>query len=677
MKPIRWLEPISKMFAGIPDTASCAGYSAKVFRRKVFLRSALAIPIICAAILAGCETARVAPTLPPVSTEAAETAERNGEYLLAAREYTRLAEIAVPPQKQDFQLRSVAALHKAGQLREARAQIDLINVTQLDASFLARKRVLQARIFITEGAFEKGIRQLDEASRLRNLSPALLSDINSVRAQAELALGNPIGAVQNLINREQYIVVKEAVNENQQQLWKILVSMPRARLANELNIARDRVLSGWIELALIAVENAGQRLQLNAAVEQWKKTHPGHPAGEAVFSTLMGPTPGISGRIERIALLLPLTSGYAVAAQAVREGFMGMDAANADPDKPKIKIYDTGPDPAKAPEFYDQAITDGAQFVVGPLGREAAEAIMRRASIKVPTLMLNHTDEDPGSASKYLFEFGLPPEQEARQVAERAYLDGHRQAAVLYPNTPWGERMMTAWAEHWQRLGGVVVSRQSYNEGDVDYSVSIKSLLNINQSEARKSQIETIVKNKLQFDSRAREDIDFIFLAADAKRGRLIKPQLNFYHAARVPVYSTSHIFTGAGDAVRDVDLDGILFGDMPWMLVGDGKIQELRQALQRNWPYVHSDLDRLYALGVDSYAILPHLSRISMESGARFSGVTSGLSLDRAGRLQRQLLWARFNRGVPQLVDTFLKHKGQFEIENDTGLPDKPQPRS
>jgi len=65
------------------------------------------------------------------------------------------------------------------------------------------------------------------------------------------------------------------------------------------------------------------------------------------------------------------------------------------------------------------------------------------------------------------------------------------------------------------------------------------------------------------------------------------------------------------------------------------------------------------------------------MEPGARFSGVTSGLSLDRSGRLQRQLLWARFSRGVPKLMDTFLKLKGQFEIENDTGLSDKSQPRS
>ena len=437
------------------------------------------------------------------------------------------------------------------------------------------------------------------------------------------------------------------------------------------------MLAGWIELAMIDVQNAGQPMLLNAAIDQWKKAHPNHPAGAALLNSLTSPVPGISGRVERIGLLLPLTSSYSVAAQAVRDGFMAMDAANTDPDKPKITVYDTGPDPAKVPEIYEQAIKDGAQFIVGPLGRDAAEAVIHQASIQVPTLMLNHTEENPSDTSKYLFEFGLPLEQEAKQVAERAYLDGFRQAAVLYPNAPWGERVMNAWLDHWQSLGGVVVSSQTYNEQDSDFSDSIKQLLNITQSEARRRDVEKIIGQKVRFEARARQDIDFIFLAADAKHGRLIKPQLNFYHAAHVPVYSTSHIFTGTGNPIQDTDLDGIVFGDMPWMLVGDGKIQQLRQTLQHDWPYAHTDLDRLYALGVDSYAVLPSLSRIGMDTGARFSGVTSGLSLDRNGRLQRQLTWARFNHGVPQLVDTFLQRKGQFEIENDTGLPDKSQPRS
>src|SRR6185369_12715991 len=149
--------------------------------------------------------------------------------------------------------------------------------------------------------------------------------------------------------------------------------------------------------------------------------------------------------------------------------------------------------------------------------------------------------------------------------------------------------------------------------------------------------------------ARPRQDLDFIFLAADARQGRLIKPQLNFFKAGRVPVYSTSHIFTGKPDPLHDGDLDGIVFGDMPWMLLSDSKIQQLRQNLQHNWPNAYSDLDRLYALGMDSYAILPHLGRISLEAGTRFNGVTSGLSLDRSGKLQRSLTWARFSKGVPK----------------------------
>ena len=300
----------------------------------------LAIPIISIALLAGCETTRVAPpAAAPASAEVAEKAERLGEYVIAAHEYTRLAETARPPQKQHYQLLAVTAFLKAGQIRDAHALVETINVARIDPSYLARKRILQARLASMEGAHEKAIRLLDEASRVRNLSPSTLSDIHSARAQAELALDNPVGAVRNLLNRQQYIVNKEDVTENQRQLWKILVSLPRARLSMEFNNARDPALSGWIELALIAVENASNASRLTNAIEQWKKTHPTHAAIESVVPTITASTPGITGRTDRIALLLPLTSGYSVAAQAVRDGFMAVEAAHADPSKTPLNNY--------------------------------------------------------------------------------------------------------------------------------------------------------------------------------------------------------------------------------------------------------------------------------------------------------------------------------------------------
>jgi hypothetical protein len=226
--------------------------------------------------------------------------------------------------------------------------------------------------------------------------------------------------------------------------------------------------------------------------------------------------------------------------------------------------------------------------------------------------------------------------------------------------------MQTAFVGAWQRLGGIVVAEQDYLLDQSDYTDPVKRLLNIAQSEARKDRIESVVKMKLKFEARPREDINFIFLATDPRHARLIKPQLSYHRASRVPVYTTSHVFTGRGDPNQDADLDGILFPDMPWMLVGDGRVAELRKLLQPNWPYAHSGLDRLFALGVDAYAVIPHLNRLSNENAVRFGGVTSGLSLARGGRLHRQLLWAQFRKGVPVLVDTFFRHKGQFDIDTE-----------
>jgi hypothetical protein len=638
-------------------------------------RTQLLAAALVALALVGCETVRPpavpTPTVAPATTDSAEKAEREGQFVVAAREYARLAATSSAPQKQHFELRAAEAMIKAGQAPEARALLRGINVQDIDPSFAARKRILEARLLSLEGAHEKAIRQLDEAAKARNLNPALMAELYAARAQAEAALDNPIGALRNLIAREGLIVGKEAVADNQLQIWKILNATPRARLYTERQLTGDAVLGGWIDLALIAVDSAGIPARMEEALTQWRAANPKHPASEALIAIVAKPTQEIIGRIERIALLLPLSSSHSVAAQAVRDGFLAMDAANRNADKPAVKIYDTGADAAKTADFYQLAVKEGAQVVVGPLGRESVENVIRRNVVNVPTLLLSHTDDESTASLRQLFQFGLPPEQEARQAAERAYLDGHRQAAVLYPQGAWGERMMNAFVATWQSLGGVVVASQPYREEEADHSEAIKQMLNVHHSLERKLRIEQVLRTKIPFEAqhaRARQDIGAIFLVADAKRGRLLKPQLNFYQAGRIPVYATSHIYTGKANPLQDADLDGVLFGDMPWMLVNSGKVQQLRQSLQGGWPHAFSDLDRLYALGMDSYAILPHLNRIGTEAGVRFNGVTSGLSLDRGGRLQRSLTWARFNKGVPKLVDTTAQRPGRLELESLSG---------
>jgi outer membrane PBP1 activator LpoA protein len=602
-------------------------------------------------LFVGCQTSPTAqPSTAPISADAAQRLEGAGEYIVAAREYERLAQTAPAPLKQQYLLNAVESLIKGGQAQPARTRLDSISLTGLDPGLVAQKRVLEARLALAEGAPRRAIDYLDEAARTPNLNVTTLASLCEVRAQTELALGRPIEAARQYIQRERY-VTGDTATENQMLLWRALESVPSERLRAELGVVRDPIVSGWIDLALTVQENAANTAGITLSLAQWRNRYPNHPAGRPLLDTLTLGAPILIGRIERIALLLPLTSDYAIAAQAVRDGFLSMHATTPEADRPKVVIYDLGANAAQAPQVYERAVREGAQIVVGPLGREAVDAIVRNTGLEVPTLLLSHTDEHPAGPAR-LFQFGLPPEQEARQAAERAYLDGCRQAGVLYPSGAWGERMVNAFSSHWQRLGGLILANQPYAESDADYSEPTKQLLSVTESESRKNALEKRLGQKLIFEARPRQDLECIFLAATARSARLIKPQLNYHRARNVPVYATSHVYAGKADRVLDTDLDGIRFGDMPWMLAQSGRVAQLRQSLQHDWPYAGTDLDRLYALGVDSYAIIPHLNRISAETSARFPGVTSGLSLDRDGRLQRQLAWARFRDGTPRLLE-------------------------
>ena len=609
-------------------------------------------------MLIGCETVPVTTSdrQPPGETapspEAAARAEVTGEHVIAAQEYERLAQSAPPPLKQQYLLAAVDSLIKGGQIDMARLKLGAISVEDLDPAVGARKRMMEARLALAEGAPQRALAMLEEAARVPGLSPALLADVYEARAQAQIALGQPVEAVRHYVQRDRYVAGKAAA-ENQLSLWRTLETLPVERLRSELALAagRDPLLAGWIELMLAAQENAGNTVATTHAISQWRGRYPDHPAGDALLDSLTLGAPILVANVQRIALLLPLTSDYQIAAQAVRDGFLAMHSRIPEAERPTITIYDLGPDPELAPQVYDRAVNEGAQVVVGPLGREAADAIVRNANLGAPTLLLSHTDEQPAGAAR-LFQFGLPPEQEARQAAERAYLDGCRQAGILFPTGTWGERLMSAFSNYWQRLGGLVLASQPYTEGESNYADPVKRLLSIYGSESRKRMVEKQIGQRLVFEPRPRQDVECIFLAATAQSARLIKPQLNYHRALSIPVYATSHIFTGKTNPAQDADLDGILFADMPWMLVNSGRIAELRKTLQVDWPYVGTDLDRLYALGMDSYAILPHLNRISTDSSARFPGVTSGLSLDPDGRLHRQLAWARFRNGVPRLLD-------------------------
>src|SRR5690606_41440768 len=57
--------------------------------------------------------------------------------------------------------------------------------------------------------------------------------------------------------------------------------------------------------------------------------------------------------------------------------------------RPEIVFYDTTGTPAGAQAAYARAVSEGSDFVVGPLGRDEVTALFRSQDLGVPSLALN------------------------------------------------------------------------------------------------------------------------------------------------------------------------------------------------------------------------------------------------------------------------------------------------
>ncbi|MHB1515589.1 MAG: penicillin-binding protein activator [Acidiferrobacteraceae bacterium] len=627
--------------------------------------------ITAGALLAGCQTLPSSvPTVFSGNIAGVRRAEMAGEYIVAAERLKALSRQAIAPQKQRFEIEAADDLRRAGQVAQAQRILASVRIGPGEPALMDRKTLVAAQIKFVLG-HPKTAAQLLARLRSRRLAPRLLAEADELHASLLVAQGHPIAAARVLVRREHLLVRHSDIKENRQQLWSILSQMSRSRL--ETAQVSNPVLAGWIALAKIVHETAAGSAQRQQALTAWKGRYPDHPASGRFLAALSAGAPPMPSRFRRIALLLPLTSRYSIAAHAVESGFFGMAAAHPDPGHPQINVYDIGSNPDAAGKFYRRAERQGAQLIIGPLGRDAARALLASTTLKVPTLLFIHTKTAINAPDGNVFQFGLPAQQEARQVAERAFVDGHRGAAVLYPDTPWGQRVASAFSTYWEKLGGSVDASQSYTPGLSQYAGPVERLLNITQSLQRAQMLRNLLQMRLKFESRRRQDIDFVFLAADPEDGRLIKPQLDYHHADSLPVYSTSNIFGATADPADDRDLDGVTFGDMPWILIGNGRMGRLRAELANDQPYVNSPLDRLYALGMDSYAILPHLGALAADPGATFQGATGMLSVGANGVVHRQLVWARFEKGLPRLVDHFLKYRGRFAADKKMIIPPPP----
>ena len=376
------------------------------------------------------------------------------------------------------------------------------------------------------------------------------------------------------------------------------------------------------------------------------------PTQQQQILLLLARLEAVEGRtadpLERVALLLPLSSAQRQAARAIQDGFMAAhlsrsESAGGTRSMPALQVYDTGLSGAR--EAYLRAAAEGADFIVGPLLKPELEEIIGSAG-SIPTLTLNSLES--GQTAANLYQFALAPEDEAREVVRYAVANGTVNAVALVPGNQWGDRLLNSFRLELETLGGRLLQFQTYDSTGQDFSTAITTVLNIDRSEQRRRRLAANLGIPLAFESRRRQDVDAIFLAADAGTGRLLAPQLRFHFAGDIPTYATSAIHESLA---RDADLNGLLFADTPWVLLEVAGAQTLKAALHRYWPLKTSpQWTRFYGLGFDAYQLIPRLYNRPSELTS-IPALSGELSIGEDGRVRRQLPLAQFRNGRPVAV--------------------------
>ena len=314
----------------------------------------------------------------------------------------------------------------------------------------------------------------------------------------------------------------------------------------------------------------------------------------------------------KLAVLLPLSGDMSRAALPVRDGLLaGYYAENR--RRPEITFHDTvgGVDAA-----YDQAVANGADFVVGPLGRAEVDALYSRQSLPIPVLALNRGElpPPPGNAS-----FALAPEDDGVAAAEYAISRGARRVLSLADGDDSMRRAAAAFRARLEELDGTVVVELVVN--------------------ATPGAMGTALQTAATTDG----GIDAVFLAVRPSQAGAIVAQL-----ADVGLGGKLRIGTSALAGARPADtsghaLDGIAFPSDAWSVQYVAGLPSSVTAASM-LATARGSAQRLFAFGYDAWLLTAFLERLATNPAASVAGATGTLRIDADGNVVRTPAWSSWN---------------------------------
>ncbi|ADO46828.1 penicillin-binding protein activator [[Enterobacter] lignolyticus] len=324
-------------------------------------------------------------------------------------------------------------------------------------------------------------------------------------------------------------------------------------------------------------------------------------------------------------------------------------AAAANPAA-ELKIYDTTTAPLN--QLLAQAQQDGASIVVGPLLKNNVDELAK-SNTSLNVLALNQPENVENRAN--ICYFALSPEDEARDAARHIHDQGKQAPLLLLPRSALGDRVATAFAQEWQKLGGGIVLQQKFGStSELKMGVNGGAGIALSGSPIGASlpQQQGVTIGGLNIPAPPSDaqitgggKVDAAYIVATPEEIAYIKPMIAMRNGSQdggVTLYASSRSAQGTAGPDFRLEMDGLQYSEIP-MLAGSNPAL-MQQALSA----VHNDysLARLYAMGVDAWALANHFSQMRQVPGFELNGNTGDLTANQDCVINRKLSWLKYQQG-------------------------------
>ena len=315
----------------------------------------------------------------------------------------------------------------------------------------------------------------------------------------------------------------------------------------------------------------------------------------------------------------------------------------------ELKIYDTSAQPLD--QVLAQVQQDGASIVVGPLLKNNVEALMK-SNTTLNVLALNQPEQVQNRAN--ICYFALSPEDEARDAARHIHEQGKQAPLLLIPRSTLGDRVANAFAQEWQTLGGGVVLQQKFGSAsELRAGVNGGAGIALNGSPVSASlpQQQSVTIGGLTIPAPPTDaqisgggKVDSAYIVATPEEIAFIKPMIAMRNGSQsgTTLYASSRSAQGTAGPDFRLEMEGLQYSEIP-MLAGSNP-QLMQQALGA----VRNDysLARLYAMGVDAWALANHFTQMRQVPGFELNGNTGDLTADQDCVINRKLSWLKYQQG-------------------------------